>query len=146
MPIKVALIEDDAKVRESLSILINGTREFLCTGAFPNARAALKQLSQDWPDVVLMDINLPKMSDIECAGKLKNLQPQVQVIMLSSYDDNERVFNSLKAGASGYLSKQAAPSEILEAITEVHGGGSPMSSSIARKVVQFFQKPPQVDT
>lgn len=143
--IKVAIVEDDAKVRESLAILINGTPAFSCVGSFPNAEVAMKDLPQQWPDVVVMDINLPKMSGIECAGKLKTQRPQLQIIMLTSYDDNERVFNSLKAGASGYLSKQSAPSEILEAISDVHKGGSPMTSSIARKVVQFFQKPAAQD-
>src|ERR1700754_3002951 len=111
--IKVALIEDGAQVRESLTILINGAKGFSCVGAFPNAEAALKHLPENWPDVVLMDINLPRMSGIECTIRLKAMKTPVQVIMLTAYEDNERVFNSLKAGASGYLNKDASPSEIL---------------------------------
>lgn len=143
MIIKVAIVEDDAKVREGLSFLINGTSGFSCAGTYSNAEVAIKELPQDWPDVLLMDINLPKMSGIECSTKLKALRPGLQIIMLTSYDDNEWIFNSLKAGASGYLSKQSQPTEILEAIRDVRSGGSPMSSFIARKVVQYFQKPCQ---
>lgn len=144
--IKVAIVEDDAKVRESLTFLISGSSGFSCIGAYSNAEVAMKELPQNWPDVVLMDINLPKMSGIECATKLKATRPMLQIIMLTSYDDNEWIFNSLKAGASGYLSKQSQPAEILEAIVDVRGGGSPMSSFIARKVVQFFQRPAQNGT
>ncbi len=143
MLVKVAIVEDDAKVRESLSFLINGTSGFSCIGAYSNAEVAIKELPRNWPDVLLMDINLPKMSGIECTTKLKALQPGLQIIMLTSYDDNEWIFNSLKAGASGYLSKQSQPAELLEAIRDVRSGGSPMSSFIARKVVQYFQKPAQ---
>lgn len=142
MPIKVAIIEDDTKVRESLSVLVSGTRDLKLTNSFPNAEVALAQLGQDWPDVLLMDINLPNMSGIECASLVKARRPQVQIVMLTAYEDKERIFDSLKAGASGYLLKRASPAEILEAITEVHAGGSPMTTSIARKLVQYFQQRP----
>lgn len=147
MPIKVAIVEDDARFRESLSVLIDAG-EFRCIGTYPNAEMALKQMPRDWPDVVLMDINLPEMSGIELVAKLKEQRPTLQVIMLTVYMDNDQVFNSLKAGASGYLLKKTAPAKILEAITEVHSGGSPMSSAIARRVVQTFQtsKPAEDET
>jgi DNA-binding NarL/FixJ family response regulator len=139
-PIKVAIVEDDAGVRESMSVLLNGTSGFRCLAAFPNAEAALKQLPADWPDVVLMDINLPEISGIECVSRLKAIRPSLQIIMFTVYMENDKIFKSLMAGASGYLIKQTPPAQILEAIGEVHGGGSPMSSQIARKVVQHIQQ------
>lgn len=139
MPIKVAIVEDDARVREGLGFLLNGSAGFVCCGAFSNAESALKGLPHQWPDVVLMDINLPRMSGIECVAKLKAANPALQILMLTSSEDEEMIFNSLKNGASGYLIKQTPPSEILEAIDDVHQGGSPMSRSIARKVVRHFQ-------
>jgi DNA-binding NarL/FixJ family response regulator len=145
--IKVAVVEDDKRLREGLVFLLNSTSEFQCVGSYPNAEMALKQLPSDWPDVVLMDINLPNMSGIECVAKLKALRPQLQVVMLTAYVDNEQIFNSLKAGASGYLIKKTPATEILEAVTDAHKGGSPMTSSIARKVVEFFrQAPPEKET
>jgi DNA-binding NarL/FixJ family response regulator len=140
MPIKVSIVEDDARVREGLSFLLEGSAGFACASLFSNAEAALKQLPQQWPDVVLMDINLPKMSGIECVLKLKALNPSLQIVMLTSSEDEDTIFNSLKSGASGYLVKQTPPTEILEAIEDVHKGGSPMSRSIARKVVRHFQQ------
>ncbi|MGI8966971.1 MAG: response regulator transcription factor [Limisphaerales bacterium] len=143
MPIKVAIVEDDAKVRESLAILINGAESFCCIGAFPSGEVALRQIPQDWPDVVLMDINLVQMSGIECVAILKARRPQLHVIMLTAHEDNELIFNSLKAGASGFLIKRTPHAEILEAIGDVQRGGSPMTGSIARQVVQYFhQKQP----
>jgi DNA-binding NarL/FixJ family response regulator len=137
--IKVSIVEDDAGVRETLSALINGTPGYRCISAFPNAEVALKRLPLEWPDVVLMDINLPEISGIECVGKLKAMRPALQAIMLTVYMDNDKIFKSLMAGASGYLIKQTAPLQIIEAIAEVQKGGSPMSSQIARKVVQYVQ-------
>jgi DNA-binding NarL/FixJ family response regulator len=146
-PIKVAVVEDDKRLREGLVFLLNSTTEFSCLGSHPNAELALKLLPRDWPDVVLMDINLPNMSGIECVAKLKALRPALQVVMLTAYVDNEQIFASLKAGASGYLIKKTPASEILEAVTDAHRGGSPMTSSIARKVVEFFrQAPPEKET
>ena len=140
MPVKVAIVEDEAGLRESLAVLVNGAEGFRCVATFPNAETALKRLPQDWPDVVLMDINLPSMSGIECVGKLKELKPSLHVIMLTICADDEEIFNSLKNGASGYLLKKTRPAEILDAIAEVHAGGAPMSSSIALKVVRYFQQ------
>jgi DNA-binding NarL/FixJ family response regulator len=139
-PIRVSIVEDDAGIRESLAILINGSVGFRCISTFANAETAMKLLPVDWPDVVLMDINLPNMSGIECLSKLKALRPALQIIMLTVYADNDKIFDSLKAGASGYLLKQTPPVEILAAIVDVHRGGSPISSSIARKLVQHFQQ------
>jgi DNA-binding NarL/FixJ family response regulator len=138
--IKVAIVEDDTPVRESLAVLINGTGSMACTGSYPNSEMALKQMPRLWPDVVLMDINLPNMSGIECVAKLKELRPTLLIIMLTSYEDNKLIFDSLMAGASGYLTKRTPPAEILDAIVDVHRGGSPMTSSIARQVVHYFHQ------
>ncbi|MDB6025104.1 MAG: DNA-binding response regulator [Verrucomicrobiales bacterium] len=140
LPIKVCIVEDDAPLRESMSILLNGSGHFKCIATFPNAEVALKQMPMDWPQVVLMDINLPKMSGIECVAKLKGMRPELFVIMLTICGDEDQIFESLKSGASGYLLKSATPGEILEAITEVHSGGAPMSGTIAHKVVRYFQQ------
>ena len=140
MLVRVSIVEDDSGIRESLAILINGAPGLRCVSTFPSAELALKQLPQDWVDVVLMDINLPRMSGIECTLKLKQLNPKLQIIMLTVYEDTEQIFRSLQAGASGYLIKETSPSDILDAIKDVSQGGSPMSSHIARKVVQYFQR------
>jgi DNA-binding NarL/FixJ family response regulator len=140
MPIKVAIVEDDKGLRENLTRLINGSNGFHCAGAYVNAEAALAQIPREWPDVVLMDINLPRMSGIECTARLKSLRPPLQIIMLTVYVDSDLIFKSLKAGASGYLVKRTSPVQIMEALAEVHRGGAPMSSAIARRVVEHFQK------
>lgn len=140
MPIKVAIVEDDCRLREGLEMLIQGTIDFRCIATFPDAETALKDLPKEWPDVLLMDINLPKMSGIQCVGKLKVMRPGIQVIMLTVYADDEKIFQSLQAGATGYMLKKTPPVKILEALQDVHQGGSPMSNEIARKVVGVFQK------
>jgi len=140
MPIKVSLVEDSDHVRESLATLIDGARGFRCVGAHRSAEAALKLIPSEQPDVVLMDIHLPRMSGIECVRKLKALEPDSLVLMLTAYEDDDLIFQALKAGANGYLVKQTPPSEILTAIQEVHEGGAPMSSNIARKVIQSFHQ------
>ena len=139
MPIKVAIVEDDTGVRQSLEALISGTPGFQCTGSYANAEAALRRTPRDWPDVILMDINLPGDSGITCTAKIKAVRPKVQVIIFTVHADTNEIFKSLMAGASGYLIKDTPPAQILEAIADVHGGGSPMSSQIARKVVDYFQ-------
>src|SRR5688572_8251383 len=113
--IRVAIVEDDSRFRESLAILIDGASGFRCAGAYANAEVALKQIPGNWPDVILMDINLPQMSGIECVSKLKEMKPNLHVIMLTVYVDGEQIFKSLQAGASGYLIKQTPHVEILEA-------------------------------
>ena len=116
-----------------------GQPGFRCLNAYPNAEAALADLPEHPPDVVLMDINLPGMSGIECVACLRKVAPSLKIIMLTVFEESEQVFKALSAGAFGYLVKSNRPARILEAIREVHGGGSPMSGHIARKVVQSFQ-------
>ncbi len=140
MSISVAIVEDDRRVRESMSVLIDGAENLRCAGAFPTAEEAIIRVPQAKPDVLLMDINLPGMSGIECVRKLKAQMPKLQILMLTMYEDDEKVFQSLVAGASGYLVKRTSPAELLKAIEEVHGGASPMSGKIARTVVEYFQK------
>ena len=142
---KVALVEDNSGVRESLSVLINGTPGFACGGSYANAEAALKHLPANWPDIVLMDINLPQMSGIDCVARLKAQRPGLHVLMLTVHVDSELIFKSLKAGAGGYLIKQSSPAEILEAMCDILRGGAPMTNTIARKVVLFFQQPAAAD-
>ncbi len=137
--ISVSLVEDDAKLRETLARYLTGQPGFRCLKAYPNAETALGDLPQHPPDVLLMDINLPGMSGIECVSRLRKVVPALKIIMLTVFDESEQVFNALSAGAFGYLVKSNRPAKILEAIREVHGGGSPMSGHIARKVVQSFQ-------
>ena len=138
--IKVSIIEDDDWIRENLANQIRQTSGFLCSGCYQNGEDALNQMPRNVPDVVLMDINLPKMSGIDCVRKLKSLIPSTHVLMLTVYEDSDRIFNSLLAGASGYLLKRTPQTEIIEAIRDVHGGNSPMTGHIARKVVQYFNQ------
>jgi len=139
-PITVSIVEDDGRVRESLAGLITRADGFQCLSHYGTAEDALDDIPGKKPEVVLMDINLPGMSGIECVKKLKALLPQVQVVMLTVYENTEQIFQALSFGAAGYLLKQTPPDELLEAVREVHRGGSPMTSHIARKVVQSFQK------
>jgi DNA-binding NarL/FixJ family response regulator len=143
--IRVALVEDDPQVREGLASLITAAKGFECVAACASAEEALTQLLPLSPDVVLMDIHLPGMSGIECIRRLKKQQPRVQITMLTVFEDHDRIFQSLTAGASGYLLKQTPPKKLLEAIAELHQGGSPMSSQIARRVVEAFQRPSPSD-
>ncbi|HEY1788208.1 MAG TPA: response regulator transcription factor [Verrucomicrobiae bacterium] len=140
MSISVAIVEDDRRVRESLSVLINGTEDLRCVSAHSSGEEALEDIVFKKPDVVLMDINLPGMSGVDCVRKLKAQLPKVQILMLTMYEDDEKVFQSLVAGASGYLVKRTSPSELLNAIHEVYTGASPMSGKIARTVVEYFHK------
>jgi DNA-binding NarL/FixJ family response regulator len=140
MAIKVSIIEDDDWIRENLATRITQTGGFTCAGAYRTAEEAITRIPGQAPDVVLMDINLPKMNGIECVRQLKALIPSTQILMLTVYEDSDRIFNSLLAGASGYLLKRTPQAEILDAIAEVHRGNSPMTGHIARKVVQFFNQ------
>ena len=140
MPISVSIVEDSDKFRETLARVLNRADGFKCISHYPNAEDALKALPQDKPEVVLMDINLPGMNGVECVRQLKQLVPTIQVMMLTVYEDTENIFNALAAGASGYMLKRTPRDELLEAIREVHRGGSPMTTHIARKVVQSFQR------
>ncbi len=137
--IDVAIVEDEDDVRNGLAVLINGSEGFRCVQRYANAEQALSSIMKNPPDVVLMDINLGGMSGIECARTLKTHRPGLPIMVLTVYDDDEKIFESLKAGASGYLLKTTPPARILEAIVDLQNGGSPMSSRIARKVVRTFQ-------
>ena len=140
MNIRVAIVEDNDSIRESLALILAGSPGIQCSGAWPTAEAALRGIPQQPTDVVLMDINLPGMSGIECVRLLKARLPQLQIIMLTIEDDSRKVFESLQAGATGYLLKSLPPTQILAAVAEVHRGGSPMSSQVARMLVQKFQE------
>jgi len=140
MPITVSIVEDNDQLRDTLTRVINRAEGFRCLSQYPDAEAAVQALPRDRPDVVLMDINLPGMNGVECVRRLKQLAPDSQVIMLTVYEDTENIFNALAAGASGYLLKRTPRAEVLDAIREVYQGGSPMTTHIARKVVQSFQQ------
>ena len=140
MPISVSIVEDNDELRGTLARVINRADGFRCVSDHANAEDALKDVPQVKPDVVLMDINLPGMNGVECVRQLKQLLPQTQVMMLTVYEDTENIFNALAAGANGYMLKRTSTKELLEAIHEVHRGGSPMTMHIARKVVSSFQK------
>src|SRR5256886_2396482 len=146
MPIRVSIVEDDDWIRENLAAQIAKTKGFVCGGCYRNAEAALEQIPAEAPNVILMDINLPRMSGIECVRQLKRLIPSVQILMLTVYEDSEKIFDSLLAGAGGYLLKRTPQAEILDAITEVHRGNSPMTGHIARKVVQYFNQRGSAET
>ncbi len=141
MQIKVAIVDDDEGIRSSLAALIRRSPDLRLTGDYANAEAAVKEIPNKPPDVVLMDINLPGMNGVECVRQLKASVPNVQFLMLTVYEDSDSLFNSFKAGASGYLLKRTASARLLEAIHDVHAGGSPMTPQLARRVVQFFTKP-----
>jgi DNA-binding NarL/FixJ family response regulator len=138
--IQVALVEDDPNLRSNLAMMLNSSAGFRCQAAYPNAEAALRDIPQNRPDVVLMDINLPGMLGTDCVRQLRDLAPNLPVLMLTVYEDSEQIFKSLMSGATGYLLKRTPRDKLLEAIREVNAGGAPMSRQIARRVVQFFQK------
>jgi DNA-binding NarL/FixJ family response regulator len=138
--ISVSIVDDEKKLCKSIATFLNDSPGFRCVSLYGSAEAALQHLPADRPDVVLMDINMAGMDGIECVRRLKTLLPQLQIVMLTVYEDPEQIFRALTAGATGYLLKRLEPDELLEAIREVSGGGSPMSSSIARKVVASFQE------
>ena len=141
MPIKVAIVDDDEGIRTSLATLIRRAPALRLVGDYADAEAALKEIPHRPPDVVLMDINLPGVNGVECVRQLKSRLPAVQFLMLTVYEDSDSLFNSLQAGASGYLLKRTASARLLEAIRDVHDGGSPMTPQLARRVVQYFSKP-----
>ena len=146
MQIKVVIVDDDEEIRASLAALIRRSPNMRLIGDYANAEIALKEIPRHAPDVVLMDINLPGMKGYECVRQLKATRPEVQFLMLTVYEDSDSLFNSLKAGASGYLLKRTASSRLLEAIRDVYNGGSPMTPQLARRVVQFFSKPAEGDS
>jgi DNA-binding NarL/FixJ family response regulator len=143
MTIAVSIVDDDADLRDSIGQFLRSARGFRCLSLYASAAEAIKGIPLAPPDVVLMDINMPGVDGIESTRLLKAAAPNLQILMLTVYEDTDRIFRALAAGASGYLLKRVAPTELLEAIRQVHAGGSPMSGPIARKVVQFFQRIPQ---
>ena len=140
MSISVAIVEDNPEIRRNLSRYIGEAPGFRCACACASGEEALRVIPQSPPDVVLMDIQMPGMSGIACTAALKEKLPSVPVMMLTVYEDNDAIFNALKAGASGYLLKRSAPAKLLESIKELHRGGAPMTSEIARKVIESFFK------
>ena len=138
--IKVAIVEDNKTTREGLETIVNLSPDFRCIVTCPTAEEALRVLPKLAPEVVLMDIQLPNMSGVECVAKLKELLPAVHAIMVTVYEDPERIFRALRAGASGYLLKRSTPEEVLGAMREVQHGGGAMSGEIARKVIGYFRE------
>ncbi len=142
MSTTIAIVEDNNDFRASLARYLDNTPGHRCIYTCSTAEDALQKIPRLLPDVVLMDIHLPNLSGVDCTRRLKELCPKVQILILTVYEDNERIFGALKAGASGYLLKRADPADILPAIQEVKQGGAPMSSQIARRVVQSFREVP----
>ena len=138
MPITLSIVEDDRRTRESLQRVLSASPALRCISAFSRAEEALDQLPKDTPDVVLMDINLPGMTGVECVGKLKARLPRVQVVMFTTYEDPHLIFSALRSGASGYVLKGRPVSELIDAIQQVYCGGAPMSMRVARRVVAYF--------
>ena len=140
MSISVSIVEDDTKVRESLARLIDSSPGYRCASEHPSGEKALAEIPKVKPNVILMDINLTGINGVECARQLKPLLPDTQIIMLTVYQNTEHIFDALAAGATGYMLKQTKPDKLLVAVKDVYEGGSPMSSHIARKIVQSFQQ------
>ncbi|MDR3459649.1 MAG: response regulator transcription factor [Verrucomicrobiae bacterium] len=138
--VRVAIVEDDEWLRSSLVSQINGAAGFECLGSFRSAELALQHIPALKPDVVLMDINLPGLDGVQCVRQLKEICPKVQFLMLTVYEESERIFNSLQAGARGYLLKRTAMEELLNAILQVMDGGTPLTDHIARKIVHYFNQ------
>ncbi len=141
--ITVCIVEDRIDIREALAALVNSQLNLSCIGTYENAEDALVGITELQPNVVLMDIDLPKMNGIECIKLLKPKCPRVQFMICTVYDEDEKVFEALRTGANGYILKRSPPVRLLEAIVELYHGGSPMSSDIARKIVLSFQQKPE---
>jgi DNA-binding NarL/FixJ family response regulator len=143
--IKAAIIEDQREIREGLALLIDATDGYRCTGSYRSMEEALARIGGELPDVALVDIGLPGMSGLEGIGILKQRHPSLQLLMLTVYDDDDRIFRALCAGATGYLLKKTPPARLLESLREAVEGGSPMSPEVARKVVKLFRdvRPPK---
>jgi DNA-binding NarL/FixJ family response regulator len=141
MSISVSIVEDHEQTRATIVSLIRRTHGLTCLAAYPTAEAALADMPVRTPDVALIDIRLPRMSGIECVAQLKLELPRLKILMVTTYEESELIFNSLRAGASGYILKNALKAELAQAIEQVSAGGAPMSMPIARKLVAFFQRP-----
>src|SRR4051812_28531603 len=135
MPITLSIVEDDRLTRESVIAILGGQPSLRCLGAYATGEEAVKKIPREKPDVVLVDINLPGMNGIACVERLKRELPALQILMLTTYEDSDMIFDSLRAGAGGYLLKKTIPQNLISAIEQVHAGGAPMSLQIARKVV-----------
>jgi DNA-binding NarL/FixJ family response regulator len=143
MPITVSIVEDQEPLRTTLARVLNRAEGFKCISHFGSAEEAIKEIPKNPPELVLMDINLPGLNGVECVRQLKEKLPKLLILMLTVYEDTENIFNALAAGAAGYMLKRTPRAELLDAIKEAHRGGSPMTTHIARLVVQSFQKPVQ---
>lgn len=138
--ITVVVVEDDKNIRDGLSSLFESAKGFKLNAAFENCEAALRQMKDTFPDVILMDISMPGMNGIDCVKKIISVKPETKIIMLTVYEENEKIYDALRAGASGYILKRSTLREILDAIREVMIGGAPMSPSIAKKVLNYFNQ------
>ena len=143
--IRVAIVDDDADIRSGLRWMIDHSEGFVCTGVFSSCADAMGAIGDDLPDVVLMDIGMPGKSGIECVRILTEAHPGVQVVMQTVYSDDEKIFESLRAGAVGYILKKTPSIQVLQAISDAFAGGAPMTGEIARRVLAWFQKPKQHD-
>jgi len=141
MPLTVSIVEDDRDTREHLAALLNGTPALRCLHTYATAEKALAGIPREPPAIALVDINLPGISGIECVARLKALMPGLPLLILTTYEENDLLFDALRAGANGYLLKSMPPEELLQALEDVQAGGAPMSLQIARKVVQYFHQP-----
>jgi len=140
MPIRICIVEDNNDMRESVALALNESSGIRCTGTYATAEAAVQDLPFQKPDVALVDINLPGMNGIECVAKLKAQLPRLQILMLTRYEQGDLIFDSIRAGASGYLLKRTPAAELVQAIEQVHAGGAPMTPQIARKFISHFQQ------
>ena len=142
MSIGVAIVEDSRTIRESLQRMISEAPGLRCDWTAGSGEQALLEAARHRPDVILMDIHLPNMSGIECTSRIKQTMPDIEIIMLTVYEDNDKIFKALQAGACGYLLKRTPPDGLLQAVREVKQGGAPMTSEIARRLVETFRQPP----
>lgn len=143
MSLRISIVEDDPGTREGLSKLIARSPRLKLLAAYGSAEEALAKIPGNLPDVLLQDIQLPGQSGVACTSALKVAHPNLHILILTTYDDSELIFDALRAGANGYLLKRTRPADLIRAIEEVHAGGAPMSPHIARLVVAFFQAPPR---
>ena len=139
-PIKVAIVEDQREIRECLALLVNGTDGYTCSGSYRSMEEAIEKIPRQVPDVLLSDIGLPGMSGIDGVRRLKELCPNLLVLMLTVYDDDERIFDAMCAGACGYLLKKTPPARLIASLQEVVDGGAPMSPEVARRVIALFRE------
>jgi len=144
--IKVGVVEDNHEFRNALKLILNSTEGFQCVALYPKGEEAIEAAAQLDVDIMLMDIQLPGISGIECVRKIKTINPKIQFMMFTAYEDDDKIFDALQAGAAGYILKRTPPAKLVEAITELYNGGSPMNAEIARKVVGSFQAKPQKGT